>query len=75
MAAANFVKEMDKAIAIICSQPDRFHTTYKSFRETPLKKYPFYIIYTIEEQKNVVLIFSVYHFKKKPARKYRRTKR
>ena len=70
LAAANFVKEMDAAMSTICSQPDRFHTSHKQFRETALKKYPFYIIYTIEEQKKQVLIFSVYHFKRNPLRKY-----
>jgi plasmid stabilization system protein ParE len=72
VAAANFVKEMDAAISTICSQPDRFHISHKHFRETALKKYPFYIIYSLEESKKQVLIFSVYHFKRNPLRKYRK---
>lgn len=72
VSAANFVKEMDTTINLICSQPDRFHTTYKHFRETALKRYPFYIIYTIEESKKHVVIFSVFHFKRNPLKKYKR---
>ena len=43
-AAANFVKEMDNTISIICKDPLRFRISYKQFRESNLKKYPFHII-------------------------------
>ncbi len=72
LAATNFVKEIDEAINIICKQPDRFHISYNQFRETALRKYPFYIIYTIEEKKKQVLIFSVFHSKRNPLKKYKK---
>ena len=70
-AATNFVKEIDNAISIICSDPLRFRISYKQFREIALKKYPFYIIYSIEEAKKQVLIFSVFHVKRNPAIKFK----
>jgi plasmid stabilization system protein ParE len=70
VAANNFVKEMDIAIAAICAEPYRFRINYQQFRELSLKKYPFYIIYSIEETKHQVLIFSVFHQKRNPALKF-----
>jgi plasmid stabilization system protein ParE len=71
-AAANFVKEIDIAVAAICFEPYRYHIGYKQFREISLKKYPFHIIYTIEETKKQVLIFSVFHQKKNPVIKFKK---
>jgi plasmid stabilization system protein ParE len=69
-ASINFVKEMDAAIKVICSDPQKFRTTYKQFRETALKKYPFYIIYSIDESRKQVIIFSAFHSKRNPLKKY-----
>jgi len=71
-AAFNFVQEMDDALSLICIDPFRFRNSYKTFRETSLKKYPFYIIYVIEESKKQVLIFSVFHHKRNPVLKFKR---
>lgn len=71
-AAVNFVEEMDIAITAICSTPYRFRIGHKHFREIALKKYPFYIIYTLDEGKKQVLIFSVFHSKRNPLKKYRK---
>lgn len=73
LAATNFVKEIDTAIDIICADPFRFRINHKQFREISLKKYPFYVIYTIEKTKNQVLIFSVFHHKRNPIVKFRKT--
>ncbi len=72
LAAVNFVNEMNSAIDIICRQPTRFRKRHQDFRETALKKYPFFIIYTFDENKKQVIIFSIYHFKKNPLKKYRK---
>ena len=69
LAAVNFVNEMNSAIDIICRQPTRFRKRHQDFRETALKKYPFFIIYTFDENKKQVIIFSIYHFKKNPLKK------
>ena len=72
VAAINFVKEMDTAISVICVEPFRFRVNHQPFRQISLKKYPFYIIYSIEETKHRVLIFSVFHYKRNPAIKFQR---
>jgi plasmid stabilization system protein ParE len=69
-AAENFVKAVRDCIALICERPLRYRNGYKNFRETSLKKYPFYIIYFTDEGKKTVIIASVYHHKRNPAKKY-----
>ena len=71
-AAENFVKEIDTAISVICVEPFCYRVNYQQFREVSLKKYPFYLIFSIEETKYRVLIFSVFHHKRNPARKFQK---
>ncbi len=55
MAAYNFIKEVKQSIELICSDPTRYRNTYKEFRETSLKKYPYAIVYLIDKEKEQIL--------------------
>jgi plasmid stabilization system protein ParE len=72
LAAVGFVNEMNEQLAVICKDPFRFRITYKNFREISLKKYPYYIVYLVDEIKKVVVVVSVYHHKRNPQKKYRK---
>ena len=48
-AADNFTKEVDARISTICSDPFRFRKTYEQFREISLKKYPYSIVFIVDE--------------------------
>ncbi len=71
-AAENFVRDVKEKIESICLNPLRHRNTYKYFRETSLKKYPFCIVYFVDENKKIVVITSVYHHKRNPKRKYKK---
>lgn len=71
-AALNFVAAIDNTINLICEHPKRWRNTYKNFRELSLKKYPFAIIYIIEEDTKMVVITAIYHHKRIPNKRYRR---
>ncbi len=71
-AAEKFVAEVDTVLQLICNNPRRWRNKYKHFHEITLKKYPFTIIYTIEEDKQLVVISSIYHHKRNPKTKYRK---
>lgn len=43
--------------------------------ELTLKKYPFNLIYYIDEERQRVVIVSIYHHKRNPTGKYLKTKR
>lgn len=71
-AAEKFVQAVDNALQLICNNPYRWRNKYKNFHEITLKKYPFTIIYTIEEEQALIVVSSIYHHKKNPKGKYRR---
>jgi plasmid stabilization system protein ParE len=70
-AASNFVTIVDKAILTICDDPKRHRNEYKNYYEFTLHKYPFTIVYTLEESQRYVIIIAIYHQKREPGNKYR----
>ena len=70
-ATINFIANTDNTINLICKQPYQSKNVYKNFHEASIKKYPFTIIYTIEEKIKTVVIFSIYHHKRSPKKKYK----
>jgi plasmid stabilization system protein ParE len=69
-AADNFVIAVDEAINTVCANPHRYKKSHKDLREVILKKYPFYLIYLIDEKKKTIIITSIYHTKRDPDKKY-----
>jgi plasmid stabilization system protein ParE len=72
LAAEKFIIAVENALLLICKYPERWRNQYKNYHELGLKKYPFTIIYTIETEKQLVVVTSVYHHKKNPKKKYRK---
>jgi len=70
-AAINFFAAVNDSVDIILKQPDRFRKTYKNFRETLVKKYPYTIVYIFDHENNMIIISSIFHQKRGPKTKYR----
>ena len=66
-----FIDSIDSVINSICKQPFQFKVGYKNFHEAYTKKFPFAIIYTIEESTKTIVILSVFHHKRNPKKKYK----
>ncbi len=71
-AAENFETAVDKKINILRTYPAQYRKTYKKFREIQLDKYPFNIIYLVDEIKMKVIISSIYHHKRNPKKKFKK---
>ena len=69
-AAIHFMAAVDDALQLICTHPARWRNIYKNYHELSLKKYPFTIIYTIETDKKLVVVSSIYHHKRNPTKRY-----
>lgn len=69
LVAINFIEDFENTVKHICENPKRWRNEYKSFHELGLKKYPYVIIYTIEESQNMVLITAVFHTSRNPEKK------
>jgi plasmid stabilization system protein ParE len=64
-AARRFVAEVDRVMAQISIQPDRFGWYDDEFRETVLRRYPYSMVYRIESSGDV-LIVAVAHASREP---------
>ena len=73
-AAENFEVSVKQKIGILRDNPIQYKKTYKEFQEVRLRKYPFNIIYLIDDTKMLIIISSIYHDKRNPNKKYRKLK-
>jgi plasmid stabilization system protein ParE len=71
-AAENFETAVNEKINILRINPKQYRKTYKEFRETSLNKYPFNIVFLVDEIKMMVIISSVFHNKRNPKKKYKK---
>ncbi len=71
LATLNFIKSVEATLIKITKRPHQFRNAYKNFHEVAIKKYPFIIIYTIEENINTIVVVSIYHQKRNPKKKYK----
>ena len=71
-SATNFIVAVENAFQQICNYPTRWRNKYKDFYEIGVKKYPFTIIYIIDTNKRQIIIFSIFHHKRNPLKKYKR---
>lgn len=69
-AADKLVLAFAETIKKICKDPYQYRNPYKHFRELAIKKFPYKIIYRIEETKNLVILISLFHNKRNPKEKY-----
>ncbi len=69
-AANDFIQAIDDTLALICNHPKRWRNIYKNLRELNTKKFPFTIVFVIDEDVHLITIISVYHHKRNPKNKY-----
>lgn len=62
-----FYNEILKKVILLTKNPHLFQIKFDSFRELPLKKFPYIIIYEIIDNK--VIIIAVFHTSKNPDKK------
>ncbi len=72
MSANRFVSSLDSTLIQICEDPFRWRNEHKNFYEVGLRKFPFSIVYKINEAENLIIVVSIFHHKRNPGKKYRR---
>ena len=65
-----FILSVKNKLLQISEHPFRYPVKQDEFRETGIKGFPFTIIYFVDDIKKVVLIFSIYHSKRNPNKKF-----
>ena len=66
-----FVKDVNDKFNEICDHPLRYSIKKDPYREVVLKNFPFSVVYKYYTSKKIVLIISVFHFKRNPKKKYK----
>ena len=66
----DFLSELDEYISIVEDNPYLFEEKHKPFREVKINRFPYLIIYEIEEEK--VIIYAVFHTSRSPKKKYKK---
>ncbi len=72
LAAENFVLAVDEALKRVCGRPTWWRNSYKQYRELGVKKYPYTVIYIVNEEETLVLVMALYHHKRLSKKKYRK---
>jgi toxin ParE1/3/4 len=55
----------------ILETPERYPVQARMKRQVAIRKFPFVIIYRIDEDRKIVVITSIFHGKRNPAGKYK----
>lgn len=71
-ATEALITEIENALSLICNNPNRWRSTYKNFRELGVHKFPYVIIYTFDENINMVIVTAIFHTSRNPIKKYRK---
>ena len=71
-ASINFEIAINNKIEILRNNPEFFKNVYKKFHEVSVARYPYSIVYQINNENKYVIIFSIFHHKRNPKLKYRK---
>ncbi|MBK6834955.1 MAG: type II toxin-antitoxin system RelE/ParE family toxin [Bacteroidetes bacterium] len=67
-----FTLAVEEHFDIITETPKHFNKIKKEYRQVLVKRFPFLIIYRIDELQQAVVITSVFHSKRNPKNKFNR---
>ena len=69
-----FHKKVLEGLFTIVKEPKHNRKTRKEYREYLINRFPFLIVYRIDEVIKTIVIVSVFHTKRNPIHKYNREK-
>ncbi len=68
-----FKQQVYNCIDKIEREPERYQESKKNYRQVSVKIFPYLIIYRIHKRKKVIAIVSIFHTRRHPKNKYRKT--
>ena len=71
-SAENFINNLERTFDLLCENPFLGKCTYRKFYELKVKKFPFNVVYFIEEANNQIVVVSIFHDKRNPEKKFNR---
>lgn len=64
-----FDSEVRRTIELLAHSPELFPLKRKNYREAPLNRFPFVVIYRIDKSRNIILLQSFFHYSRNPGKK------
>ncbi len=65
---ARFLDDWESTMKHLEERPFIYQIQFKEFRSVPFNRFPFLIIYKVEEK--VIVIYKLIHMKRNPARRF-----
>lgn len=67
-----FKRAIQNKLKSICDNPVHYKISYKNYHEALADKFPFLIIYTVDEKAKLITVMAVFHTSRNPKRKFRK---
>jgi plasmid stabilization system protein ParE len=67
-----FIDIVTRKLETIQKYPERYPKRKSTFREVPIKTFPFIIVYTFFKKEKTITINSIFHTSRNPQKKYRK---
>lgn len=67
-----FLEVIERKLKIIEQFPERYPIRNSNFRETPVRTFPYLIIYKLYKQKKQIVVFRVFHTRRNPRTKFKK---
>ena len=71
-AAEKFINAVNEKLDSISKHPGQYKNLFRNYHEVSTRKYPYTIVYFIEEDIQRVVVVAIYHHKRRPQKKYRK---
>lgn len=68
----SFRKKTYQKLENICNNPLHYKRSYNQFHEAIVDKFPFVIVYLIDERLQSITVFAVFHTSRNPKKKFKR---
>jgi len=70
---ARFIGVIQNKLNLIARYPERYPKRKGNFRETPVKTFPYIVVYTVYKKEQVITVSAIFNAKRNPKKKYRKT--
>jgi len=67
-----FRTEVFDKLDLVCKDPFHYRSFYKNYREAVTDRFPFLIIYFLDEKNNTVIVTAIFHTSRNPKHKFKR---
>lgn len=67
----DFLRSVEEKLKKISSNPQHYKKTYKNYREALADRFPFLIVYVVNDAVKEIIVMAVFHTSRNPKTKYK----